>query len=420
MIKRTAQYGTLAMKLAFDRMSHWARTPFLNSAERLAALGEVEETMGRTMAEGLGQLRGPAAKLGQMMALESGLLPERFRDQLQILQHSVSPMSYAAVRKVIKHSFQKSPEEMFKEFVPNAFAAASLGQVHRAVLKTGERVAVKIQYPGVEESVTGDFTLAQALFAPLANSGLLARTLSELKSRITDEMDYTREKENQKWFLAQNSSGLKIPKIYDEFCSQKVLTTELLEGLPLITQLANLSTVERSAAGQMIFDFFIRALFEWGALHGDPHGGNYIWLAEQKQLGIVDFGAAKKDFTPEVLEVFRGFFAPAAPEKMLALYEKLGADLNGLSPADRQYFYNEIIEPYRSRIANFIVRGTYQFNPEDTLARDLRVQLFSHAFHPRLQKFSGEFTLLHRTLYGVLNLLSRLHCQVSVSFPRRA
>ncbi len=403
----------MAIRVAYEKIGHWARLPFLSEAERSASFVKMEESIGETLLEGLSQLRGTATKLGQILSLEGGLLPEAYRQRFESLQNAVAPLSYSRVRSVIKSDFGVYPEELFKSFAPEAFAAASVGQVHLAQLHSGEKVAVKIQYPGVGQAIQIDFRLLEGVLATLPNNGLIKQTVEELRTRLTEEVNYSLERDNQEWFRANvRVSGLVIAKTFGEYCGPHVLTSEFLDGVPLNAGMAYDSEV-RNRIGQAIYDFFYCSLFELGVVHCDPHLGNYLWVEQSRQVGLLDFGAVKREFSPDVLKLFKYFFVAENKEKMLELYCALGAKIGSLSEAEIEDFYQQAVRPYWSVIGRFLRNPTYTFTENDELGRELRMSLVKHALHPCMQNFSGEFTMLHRALYGVFNVLTRLRATVN-------
>ena len=183
----------------------------------------------------MGEMKGAVMKLGQIMSLMTGMVPPEMADQLATLQANAPPMAYDLVRGVFREEFGKEPEAIFRKFAHEPFAAASIGQVHRAELKSGEQLAVKVQYPGVREAITSDMSNAGMLLglAGMFSKGLDAGPIvRDLQEGIIAELDYVREAESQERFgrLYAGHAFIRVPKVYREFSSGRVLAQEYLEG----------------------------------------------------------------------------------------------------------------------------------------------------------------------------------------------
>ncbi len=412
MVDRLGEYGALAFKLGWERVGHWTRSVFSSEEERMRSFERMEDDMAETLFQSMVRLRGTALKLGQTLSMEHGLIPERMRKRLEATQSSVPALSYAAVRKVILADLGKYPEQLFESFEPVAFAAASLGQVHLATTKSGERVAVKVLYPGIKKSLESDFKILQSVLSTLPEKQLLSASLEELRVRILNEADYVLERENAMWFRENlRADGIVTPKVFEDLCSPHVLTLEYLEGEPISRMnLEEIPQEQRDLMGRGILGLFKISVFGTGVLHTDPHPGNFIWLRERRCLGLVDFGSVKKDFTPDVLKLFGMLMKAEATPETIELYGRLGADLEGMTEDDRLEFYGKVIRPFQEKMREILL--AQEFSTESTLARDLRATLLAQAFHPRLKGFSAEFTMLHKTFHGTLALMNQLGARI--------
>lgn len=266
-----------------------------------------EAEIGRILFSGLSQMRGTALKASQLLSLEADLLPEGIRKELAKSCYQVPPINRALIRKMFIQELGKEPSKVFDKFEPQAWAAASLGQVHKASItlpETGEQqtVAVKIQYPGIGESIDSDLKMLSFVLNGLSkttshvpNKHVLETTLDEIERCLKDEINYEQEAENTRWFAHNlNVAGVRIPKVYNAFSTQRVICTEFLEGLHVEEWLStNPTQAQRNRAGQIIFNIFTHGAFELNALHADPHMGNYLFLANG-DIGLIDFGCVKK------------------------------------------------------------------------------------------------------------------------------
>lgn len=257
----------------------------------------------------LEQLGGAWIKLGQMLALRFDLLPGAYCDELFRLLNQVAPFPYAEVREIVRHELGDEPEAIFRSFAPDSFAAASIGQVHRAVLHSGEPVAVKIQRPGIRETLQADIDLMYAMTWLLDWTHLFGATRSrevidEFARWTADELDYLVEA-RQAVLLHEHSKGDKVERIarvYRDYTTSRVLTTEFIEGIPLVEIMiakreGNVAYLASLEARGHDLDRIVRHLdwnmlnqvYVFGYFHADLHPANLFVLADDA-IGYVDFG----------------------------------------------------------------------------------------------------------------------------------
>jgi predicted unusual protein kinase regulating ubiquinone biosynthesis (AarF/ABC1/UbiB family) len=243
-------------------------------------------------------MKGAAMKLGQMVSMEGDLLPPEVRAVLSKLQNEAPPMGWDIVAKTLDEELGAPPERLFAEFEQAPMAAASLGQVHRARLKDGRAVAVKVQYPGMAEALASDLDNVGALVKAVAKASksLDGRTYyQELRAQMALELDYRREARLAVEFAQAASpfEDLRVPEVIDRLTAGRVLTLELLEGPTLKTFLASEAPNEDRfrVASQLIRAIYGPFLLA-GAMHADPHPGNFLVMPDGK-LGVLDFGAVK-------------------------------------------------------------------------------------------------------------------------------
>ncbi len=297
-LARTARVGGLVtgqgLRWAGMRTANRVRTPERAAAaqsERTAAL--VQE-----LVEQLGQMRGAAMKVGQMISMiEFDGLPEAERDELQhrlaALRDDVPPVPFADLEKLMRHEFGGPLERVFSDFDKRAFAAASIGQVHRATTVAGEHVAVKIQYPGVAEAVETDLRNAMMLL-PLVKRlapGLDARALAlEMRERIGEELDYELEAQNQRRIerLMRGHPFVYVPRVHTDISTRRVLVSEYVEG-ERFEAVRRAPEPQRDRYGEIVFRFFFGLVYRDRIALGDPHPGNYL-LRPDGRVCFLDFG----------------------------------------------------------------------------------------------------------------------------------
>ncbi|QRN96278.1 AarF/ABC1/UbiB kinase family protein [Archangium violaceum] len=288
-----------------------------SGAKRL--VGQEPELLSRAAAEKLvttlGELKGAAMKLGQVVSMDTEFLSPEVRQVIARLQNEAPPMPYEVVARVLREELGDSPEALFREFDKTPLAAASLGQVHRAVLQDGRPVAVKVQYPGIAATLSGD----------MDNLGLVVNTLSKA-SRLTDgtayfqelreemllETDYLREAGLCTAFArgVARLPELEVPAVISERTTRRVLTLELLQGRTLKDWVVSEPSAEERfrVARQLILAIY-GPFFTVGEMHADPHPGNFMVL-EDGRLGLLDFGSIKR-FSPHFVDANRRMFLHA-------------------------------------------------------------------------------------------------------------
>ncbi len=264
------------------------------------------------MVGALGQMKGAAMKLGQFASfIDTEFIPDEYREiyqeQLAKLRTDAPAMPWEKVEKVLEEEYEGEPlSELFAEFDPEAFAAASIGQVHRAELLDGRAVAVKIQYPGIAEALDADLRnagtivrLARAL-APGLDANEIAK---ELRERVMEELDYEYEAQNQRSFARayRDHPFIYVPEVITRLSRRRVLVTELVEGLGF-EQVKGLPHEERSRFGEIVFRGSFGSIYHLQHFNADPHPGNYVLLADGR-VAFLDFGMTKKlDHEQIVLE----------------------------------------------------------------------------------------------------------------------
>ena len=296
--------------IAGSYVGYMLQRAFLGEEARHRQLSAAHARAGRRMRKDLLTLRGPAMKLGQAISLQAGLVPDEALAELAALQREAPAMHPSLMRAQFTSSLRRSPEEVFAKFDETPFAAASLGQVHRAVTHDGDVVAVKIQYPGIRQAVANDFALFRSISRPAQATGHFRRSaIDEIEREVTAETDYAREADHLEFF----HTGLaplpfvSVPRVFRAYSSDRVLTMSLLAGESIADFLAQRpSQATRDALGAHLFTLFYFQLLRLGAFHADPHWGNYLFRRDAS-VGLIDFGCVKR-LTPAFVADLRGLF----------------------------------------------------------------------------------------------------------------
>jgi predicted unusual protein kinase regulating ubiquinone biosynthesis (AarF/ABC1/UbiB family) len=297
-IARSARLGGLvagqSARWVGTRAANVVRTP-----ERAdEATGERAAALARELVEQLGQMRGAAMKVGQVLStIDFTALPEDeredFKQTLAQLRDDVPPLPFKRLEKLLREELGEKPSDVFAEFEEEAFAAASIGQVHRAVTLEGKAVAVKVQYPGVAEAVETDLRNL-SLLLPLVRRlapGLDVKALyAELRERIAEELDYELEAQHQRAVSRAHRGHpfAHVPEVFTELSSRRVLVTELIRGARF-EEIKARDEATRDRVGEILFRFYFGLVHYMRRVSGDPHPGNYL-LLDDGRIGFLDFG----------------------------------------------------------------------------------------------------------------------------------
>jgi predicted unusual protein kinase regulating ubiquinone biosynthesis (AarF/ABC1/UbiB family) len=306
------------------------------------------------VAAALGEMKGALMKIGQMVSYLDDGLPLPLRDALAELQSDAPGMAPELSASVVRAELGDDPERVFAEWDPIPIAAASIGQVHRAVTRKGEAVAVKVQYPGVDDAIRSDLVNTDFLFRALALlfPGLDPKPLvAELRARLVEELDYRIEASNQclfsEWY--RGHPFIHVPSVYGELSTARVLTTEFAEGARF-SEVENWSQDERNAAAETIFRFVFRSIYRLHAFNGDPHPGNYLFRPGG-QVTFLDFGLVKR-YAPDEVQLFENLIQAFVIERDVPKFRRVLEENDILRPSDisdddvREYFghFYEFVE----------------------------------------------------------------------------
>jgi predicted unusual protein kinase regulating ubiquinone biosynthesis (AarF/ABC1/UbiB family) len=299
--------GTLQGKIAAAYAFWWLRGMWHGADERERRLNETHLKAAVQLMGTMSHLRGAVMKLGQILAHWPGVAPDEFADLLGRLHFQAPPMHFSLLREAVRSELGADPEDLFADFEPEAVAAASLGQVHRARLKdTGEFVAVKIQYPGIARSIRDDVANIKSLMLPMrlgVDGDSIRAQLDDIEAMLALEIDYLAEAENLR--LARKTldglTGVVVPRVHERFTTQRVLTMDWVEGRHLGDYLASGPVqAERDRYGSLIVRSGMRMCYSAHMLYSDLHPGNFVFMPDGR-LGLIDFGCVRR-YTPEEVD----------------------------------------------------------------------------------------------------------------------
>ncbi len=296
--RRLWSIGGLQAKVAVAYLLYWIRGTLQNSESRQQALAETHLKTAVRMLSTMGYLRGAAMKIGQLMADFPDVVPEQLVETLSRFHFEAPPMHFSLLREHVRNELGADPEEIFASFETEAFAAASLGQVHRGELPSGEKVAVKIQYPGIARTIRSDFRNLYAALTPLRISNdwrNLTEQLNDIRQSLELETDYETEAESLRIgrSLFGEDEGIVVPKVFDRYSTRRVLTMEYLDARTTDQFLAtNPSHELRNEFGRKIYRATTRLFAKRRMIYADPHPGNFLHF-DDGRLGFIDFGAIR-------------------------------------------------------------------------------------------------------------------------------
>lgn len=300
-IRRTAKVGGLLGAEVTKAYATKAGNLVRSTERRAAANDRRRKGAAEHIVEVLGELKGPAMKVGQMASvLDLGALPpgelEDLQTRLGVLRERAPQVSFADMRKVIEHDLGEPLGDLFAEFDHDAAAAASIGQVYRARLHDGRKVAVKVQYPRIGAAVRADLQnmgliiRAAKRFAPGLDAGA---TASELRERLSEELDYEHEAQAQRGFARRwrGHPFIVVPDVVTSLCRERVLVTEWVDGIDF-EELRQAPAATRDRVGEIVLRFFFGSMYRFGQFSGDPHPGNFRLLPDGR-VAFLDFGMTK-------------------------------------------------------------------------------------------------------------------------------
>src|SRR5579875_1315667 len=388
------------------------------SAEEVAA--DLQARTAEQLFSVLGELKGGAMKLGQALSVFEAALPESsaapYREALTKLQEAAPPMPTAAVHKVLDEQFGRTWRERFREFDDEPAAAASIGQVHRAVWSDGREVAVKLQYPGAGPALMADLTQLTRfawLFARISPGLDVKPLLAEIKARVLEELDYTMEADAQRGFAAAyaNDPQIAIPRVVAS--APKAMVTEWMTGRPLSSVIADGTQDERDEAGTLLALLHYSAPARAGLLHADPHPGNFRILADGRH-GVLDFGAVARlpGGMPPALGRLTRLAVDDDADGVLALMRELGFVRPDIEVTGREImdYLGPAIEPLREPTFTFSRRWMRRQAARITDPRRAEAQV------GRLLNLPPSYMLIHRVTLGSVGIL----CQLGATVPDRA
>jgi len=411
-IARAKVASTAALKLGISELGHKVKRSFMSRENGEETKQKLDEKNAAILFNALTQLRGTALKLAQMIGMELDLLPSSYAKELQKSFHQVPPLNRVLIRKIMVKELGKPVEKLFKTYSPKAFAAASLGQVHKAELFDGTKVAVKVQYPGIGAAIDSDLAMVRTLVSRLRDAKIILQSLQEIEARLQEEVDYRIESRNTRWFAAhQTLEHIHIPAVHDQHSARHVLTTQYLDGMHLEEWLATHPTQDqRNKAAQLLYDFFVHSARDLQCLHADPNPGNYLFRADGS-LGIIDFGCVRhlSDHFMQVFPQLLRAYLDGDREILLQAYEDIGMPFADLSSDHHE----KLLRPFAAWVSEPFLQNSFDFGQNSDYTK--RGQELMRQFAKTLDTpdfLVDEFVFFNRTTYGLCKIFERMGASV--------
>jgi predicted unusual protein kinase regulating ubiquinone biosynthesis (AarF/ABC1/UbiB family) len=419
-VQRAGKFITTGAKIGTNYIKYYGRK--IVDAETTRE--SLHEDNAKDIYDSLSELKGSALKVAQMLSMDKNIMPTAYQQKFSMAQYSAPPLSYPLVVKTFQNQLGKRPDQLFDSFSTVASNAASMGQVHLAT-KNGKKLAVKVQYPGIGDSVKSDLAMVKPIALRMfkINPVDYNEFIQEVEQRMLEETDYTLELKRS-IALSTKCSHLKnlvFPTYYPEFSSDRILAMDWIEGKPLGEILKKPIVKEIGCQlGQALWDFYHFQMHTLKAMHADPHPGNFIVTTDFK-LGVIDFGCVK--VIPE--NFYQQYFKLLDPSLLddPKLLEKAFFDLRFIYPGDsekeKKFFINtfsRLVEllsrPFTTSEFDFsdarYFEQLFQFGEELSTMKELRDSKKARGVKDALY--------INRTYFGLYSMLHDLKAVIRTGY----
>jgi predicted unusual protein kinase regulating ubiquinone biosynthesis (AarF/ABC1/UbiB family) len=420
-VERASQFVKTGIKIGGNYLKHYSKRLVNPDLSR----DELHEDNAEDIYESLSQLKGSALKVAQMMSMDKNLLPKAYSQRFTMAQYSAPPLSGPLVVKTFQKFFGKTPQQIFDRFDMEAANAASIGQVHEAWL--GDRkLAVKIQYPGIADSVSSDLRMVRPFAVKLLNLNEkdIDRYMAEVGTKLLEETDYELElKRSQE--ISQACSAIEnvaFTRYYPEYSSPRILTMDWMPGKHLKEFMRTLPSQEvRNKVGQALWDFYDFQIHTLKTVHADPHPGNFLMQADGT-LGIIDFGCVKvipEDFYSKYFILLNPDLFRNAQRTREVFYE-----LEFIVPEDTPEeigFFSDIFQTMISLLGRPFRTETFDFS-DDAYFQEIyefsdRIAKIKELRESKSARGSQHSLYINRTYFGLYSILNELKAQVVTRQP---
>lgn len=412
-VERSAKFVKTGFQIGGNYIKHYSKKIFNPELSR----DELNEDNAADIYNSLSELKGSALKIAQMLSMDKNILPKAYVNKFTQSQYNAPPLSGPLIVRTFTKNFGKTPEKIFDKFNIKSTHAASIGQVHEAELN-GKKLAVKIQYPGVGDSISSDLKLVKPFAFRLL--GMSEKELNiyikEVEERLLEETDYLLEVRRSVEFSEACSqlTDVIFPTYYPELSGNRIITMDWIEGLHLKEFLqTNPSQEVKNKIGQALWDFYNFQQHEMRAVHADPHPGNFI-ITKDEKLGVIDFGCIKE--MPN--DFYEPFFSLISndlfddKEATIKAFRQLEMILPNDTEAQIEFYY----KAYKEMISLFAqpyITPKFDFSQADFF-ENLYAYGEKIAKMPEFKQARGvkHFIYINRTNFGLYNILHELKATV--------
>ena len=418
-IGRTSKLVQTGAKIGGNYLKYYSKKAFNKELTR----DDLDRDNASDIYDGLKSLKGSALKVAQMLSMEKSLLPSAYVEKFSLAQFSVPPLSAPLVRKTFKKYNGNYPEELYDEFTSQSVNAASIGQVHRAT-KDGKKLAVKIQYPGVADSISSDLAMVKPIATRMFNlqGKDSEKYFKEVEGKLLEETDYVLEVKQSKAIseACKHIPNLKFPQYYEELSSERIITMDWMDGQHLSEFVKENKDQEKAnKVGQALWDFYMFQMHGLKEVHADPHPGNFL-VDKAGNLIAIDFGCIKKvpdDFYVPYFELAKKeninnpeFFNEKLYELEILRKDDTETEIRYFSALFHEML-NLFTSPFHSE--------TFDFSDEKFWDSITKLSE-KYSKDEELRKMNGNrgskhFLYINRTFFGLYNLLHDLEAKVEIN-----
>lgn len=416
-IGRTTELVKTGAKIGANYLKYYSKKAVNPSMDR----SSLDEDNATDIYDGLKSLKGSALKVAQMLSMDKSLLPGAYVEKFSLAQFSVPPLSAPLVRKTFKKYQGAFPEEIYDTFSKDSVNAASIGQVHKAT-KDGKELAVKIQYPGVAESIGSDLALVKPIAIKMFNlkGEDSKRYFAEVEDKLTEETDYELEVKQSVEITEACSHipNLKFPNYYPELSSKRIITMDWMTGQHL-SEFAKTEFAQETGnkLGQTLWDFYMFQMHGLKAVHADPHPGNFL-ISKDEELIAIDFGCIK-EIVDEFYQPYFELAVPASINNPTIFKEKL-FELEILRNDDSEKeitYFSALFHEMLSLFTKPFQEKTFDF-ADGAFWDEISSLSEKYSNDKELRKMNGNrgskhFLYINRTFFGLYNLLHDLKATVN-------
>ena len=423
-VQRAARFVKTGARVGGNYVKHYAK----KAVDPSRGKEELHADNARDIYNSLSELKGSALKVAQMMSMDKNMLPTAYQDKFSMAQYSAPPLSYPLVVKTFQQHFKKSPGDIFDSFTKSAVNAASIGQVHQAT-KYGKKYAVKIQYPGVANSVSSDLKLVRPFAVRLMNLNErdLDHYMEEVESKLLEETDYLLEVRRSVEIseACGHIENLKFPKYYPDLSSHRVITMDWMDGKVLKEFIkANPDQETRNKVGQAMWDFYDYQIHSLKQVHADPHPGNFI-IDDDGNLGVIDFGCVKEipdQFYEPYFSLIRKDLL-TADDQLVDKFKQLQFIYDDDTAEDKAYF-SGVIKDMMGLLGKPFHQDEFDFGDDEYFHQIFQMgEVISESKKFRNSeraRGARDGLYINRTYFGLYNILNELKAKVRTTKPEWA